>query len=65
MASINDIFFSINRYDRDGDLVEEGVFLHFGDTSVKAADSTLEFRNLPSCIQSMVDEISANYPIPE
>ncbi|MEC6413635.1 hypothetical protein ACOTJC_29005 [Achromobacter xylosoxidans] len=61
MASAHDIFFSVNRYDCDGDLIEEGIFLHFGDTSVKAADSFRDFRNLPGCIQSMVDEIAANY----
>lgn len=37
--------FSVNRHDRDGDgdITEEGVFLEFGDTSVKVCESPAEF----------------------
>lgn len=38
------VTFSLNRYDRDGDIFEEGVFLHFGDTSVKVCDHPAEFK---------------------
>lgn len=65
MASAHQIYFSVNRYDRDGDLTEEGIFLHFGDTTVKASDSFSDFRALPDLVQSMVDEIAANYPVNE
>lgn len=55
------IMFSVNRYDRDGDIEETGIFLHFGDTIVKAADTFADFRTLPDAIYSMVDEIRENY----
>lgn len=57
------IMFSVNRYDRDGDIEEEGIFLHFGDTIVKAADTFADFRKLPDHIESMVEEIAENYPL--
>lgn len=57
------IMFSVNRYDRDGDIVETGIFLHFGDTIVKAADTLADFRRLPDHIESMAEEIAENYPL--
>ena len=39
-----DIVFSVNEYDSDGDATDKGVFLHFGETRVKAADSIEDFR---------------------
>jgi hypothetical protein len=56
-----DILFSINEYDRDGDLTEEGVFLHFDGCRVKAADSCADFRAIVECMQAMVREIDENY----
>lgn len=58
-----DIMFSVNTYDKDGDVVDEGIFLHFGETVVKAADTFSDFRSLVGHIQSMVNEISENYQI--
>jgi endo-1,4-beta-mannosidase len=57
-----DIAFSVNRYDRDGDLVEKGVFLHFGETTVKAAKSAEEFRSIVRHMEAMVNEIDENHP---
>ena len=53
--------FSINRHDRDGDVFDEGVFLHFGDTSVKVADSIADFKSFKIHISSMEQEIIENY----
>lgn len=57
-----DILFSVNDYDKDGDVADQGVFLHFRDARVKVARDMEEFRALPARIQSMVDEIAQNYP---
>ena len=56
-----DILFSVNSYDKDGDIFEEGVFLHFGDTRVKVAANKDDVQALPEKIKNIVDEINENY----
>ena len=55
------ICFSIGIYDSDGDLVEGGVFLHFGNTIVKAAETVEDFKTITAHMAVMVNEIEANY----
>lgn len=59
--SPNEITFSINRYDRDGDLIDEGVFIHFGETSVKVANTITEFANVVGHFQKILEEIINEY----
>ena len=55
---LTDITFSIHRYDCDGDMMQEGVFLHFGDCAVvKVSDSVLEFFNFVSRIKAIERDI--------
>lgn len=56
------ILFSVNSYDRDGDIESEGIFLHFEDTRVKAANTLKEFREIVAHFESMIREIEENYP---
>jgi hypothetical protein len=60
--SPEEIMFSVNRYDRDGDLAEKGIFLHFGETIVKAAKDIEEFRAITRHMEAMVNEIDENHP---
>ena len=53
--------FSINDYDRDGDIFEEGIFLHFGVTRVKVADSLNEFAAFIEHLNKIYTEIRENY----
>lgn len=55
------IAFSVNDYDRDGDATDEGIFLHFGGTRVKAAESIEDFRTIVQHMEAMVREIEENY----
>lgn len=55
------VSFSVNRYDEDGDVIEIGVFLHFGDTSVKASESIADFAEFKDCIENIEQELKANY----
>ena len=56
--NLRDITFSVNRYDCDGDMMQEGVFLHFGDCAVvKVCDSVLEFFNFVSRIKAIERDI--------
>ena len=56
-----DIVFSVNEHDSDGDATDKGVFLHFGETRVKAADSIDDFRSIVQHMNAMVREIEENY----
>lgn len=56
-----DITFSVNEYDRDGDCIDKGVFLHFGQTRVKVSDSIKEFSEIVPHFESIRDEIENNY----
>ena len=58
---LTDITFSVNDYDSDGDCREKGVFLHFGETRVKAADSIVEFSEIVKHFAAMIDDIMDNY----
>ncbi len=63
---VTDITFSIHRYDCDGDMMQEGVFLHFGDCAVvKVSDSVLEFFNFVSRIKAIEREIEMYFTITE
>ena len=59
---VREIMFSINDYDRDGDTVKEGIFLHFGGTRVLASESIEDFRTIISHFEAMLEEIETNYP---
>lgn len=62
MAHPRNITFSVNDYDSDGDIVERGIFLHFGDASVKAADSMLAFREIVEQMEAIIREIEETHP---
>ena len=56
-----DIIFSVNEYDSDGDVTDKGVFLHFGETRVKAAETIDDFLLIVQHMKAMVSEIEDNY----
>ena len=56
-----DIWFSIHDYDRDGDIYNRGIFLHFGETRIKVATTLEEFKRVTERISGMTDEIKENY----
>ena len=58
---LQDVLFSVNTYDRDGDCLETGIFLHFGETQIKVADTISEFVQVAERISSMEKEIRENY----
>lgn len=55
-------YFSVNDYDKDGDVVEYGIYLHFGDTRILVAETIYEFKRFVDRISSMPKEIEENYP---
>jgi hypothetical protein len=53
--------FSVNHYDRVGDIVDEGVFLHFGDTRIKVCDTPMDFEDFIDHLHCIHSEIAENY----
>jgi len=58
---VRDVLFSVNDYDSDGDVHEEGIYLHFGDTRIKVADSLKAFQDFITHLDAMCKEIADNY----
>lgn len=53
--------FSINRYDREGDDWELGIYLHYGDTSIKIAKNLDGFNAHIEHLKKVAHEIKENY----
>ena len=53
--------FSIDRYDRDGDVTDKGIYLHYGDVSIRIARTLRGFRAHIQHLESMAKEIEENY----
>jgi hypothetical protein len=46
--------YGVNRYDSDGDVIEEGIFFFWGDTSVKVAEGVADLRALMTLINANI-----------
>ncbi len=57
---IDEILFTVNEYDRDGDLIERGIFLHFGETRIKVAENADEFAAVVKRLGRMTEEIKSH-----
>ena len=50
--------FSINQYDGDGDSYEEGIYLHYGHTSIRVATTIRGFKAHVNHLLKMINEIT-------
>lgn len=50
---MTDILFSTNEYDKDGDCINKGVFLHFGQVRIKVSDTIEEFYSVVNRINDI------------
>lgn len=50
--------FEVNTFDKDGDLIEEGIYLHFNSCRIRVAGSMDEYYSLVSHLERMGAEIS-------
>ena len=57
----NEILFSVNHYDQDGDVVEHGIYLHFGDIRLKVAKDPTDFFKFIRKLDMIRQEIADNY----
>ena len=58
---LSEISFSINEYDSWGDCIDEGIFLHFGDTKIRVTNTLEEFDIMINRLSRMVNDIRKNY----
>lgn len=55
--NVDQVLFSVNQHDKDGDVSEEGIFLHFGKTSILVAKNLEEFRQLRKNIEDIEKQL--------
>ena len=56
----NHPLFSVHRYDRDGDRYETGIYLEYGDVSIKIAKNIEGFKAHAECLLNMIPELEDN-----
>jgi len=56
------VLFSVNSYDEDGTLINEGIFLHFFGCVVHIAETFEEFEAQVRSFNDMIVEIKENHP---
>ena len=49
--------FEVNTFDKDGDLVEEGIYLHFDNCRIKVAETMKDYESFIISLQAMANEI--------
>lgn len=57
----NEITFSINQYDSDGDLVSKGIFLHFDKSFIIKCASVEELNMMIEKLTKISSELTYSY----
>ncbi len=55
------ITFSINRYDKDGDICDSGIFLHIDNTTILKIENMQELDRMIENLQQISTEIKENH----
>ncbi len=53
--------FSVDCFDRDGDIFQRGIFLHWGETRVRIADDVDGIDDFIKHLEKVKQEIVENY----
>jgi len=56
-----DVSFSVNDFDKDGDLFEEGIYLHLDGLRIRVAENMEEYIAFVSSLKRMEPEIAEIY----
>jgi hypothetical protein len=54
---IQSVYFNVGEFDQDGDLITDGIYLHFGETRIRVAEDIEGYRDFVSELQRMEKEI--------
>jgi len=57
------ILFTINEYDKDGDLSENGIFLHIDDMRLKVGKDLHDFDGMIQQLQSIREEMIEHHGV--
>jgi hypothetical protein len=57
-----EILFSINYYDADGDIVDKGIFIYFGNRFILKVDYLEDLEEIIYGLNKCQKEISESYP---
>ena len=63
MSDTKSVTFSIDRHDKDGDSWETGIYLHFGNASIKVAEDIEGYKEFTAKLEHMTVEIADNLGI--
>jgi len=58
-----DVTFSVNLYDEDGDIYQEGIFLHINENTILKLKSSDEMERFINRLENCLKEIRENYCI--
>lgn len=62
MSLAKNISFSVDRFDADGDKWEDGVYFHFGETSIRVANlNNDDLDALEDRVKCLIQEIKETY----
>lgn len=54
------VLWSINSYDRQGDLIENGIYIHIGNVSILVANTVDEFQIFREQMEETLHQIGGN-----
>ena len=57
-----EILFSVNKYDKDGDVVESGIYLHFNDLFSFKVERVSDLESVINKLKKIKAEIKETYP---
>jgi hypothetical protein len=58
---MNEVTFSVNNYDNEGDISQLGIYLHFGETRIRVAENLTDFKKFQNELDATYKEIKENY----
>lgn len=58
---MNDISFSVNTYDHDGDLIDNCILLHLSNNTILRVENLDELENMIEQLYNIKVEIEQNY----
>ena len=61
MMAHTPVNFSINMFDCDWDIVEEGVFLHFGVAAIKIGNDLRDYESFINELEAMKNAVAEVY----
>ena len=59
---MKDVGFSINLYDREGDVYQKGIYIHIDDDTILRFENKADLKDFYLSIFKCIEEIAESYP---